>query len=294
MAPVPGQYDPMAGKRVIITGSTSGFGKEIAMQLAAVGAELVLPCRDLQRGQQTADEIMRRTGMRSCAVMHLDTSDQQSIREFIGSFCKKHSRLDVLINNAGIMQPKRQTSSDGIELTFATNVLGYFFLTRGLLEILKSSAPARIVNVASTYASDLDLTDLQFNRRTYSGQTAYKQSKVCNRLLTWALARRLDGSGVTANALAPGLVVKTGLYRNASPAIMLVMRVLGLLFGRSVAQGADTAIWLASSPKVTGVSGQFFDQRRKIECRFRNAEVEEQLWEICEGFSGSTAGSSGT
>ena len=107
-------------------------------------------------------------------------------------------------------------------------------------------------------------------------------------MLTWALARRLEGSGVTANAMAPGLVVKTGLYRNASPAVMLLMRVLGLLFGRTVAQGADTAIWLASSPEVEGISGQFFDQRKKVECKFRNVEAEERLWKICEGLTGST------
>jgi NAD(P)-dependent dehydrogenase (short-subunit alcohol dehydrogenase family) len=278
----------MTGKRVIITGSTSGFGKEIALQLATAGAELVLACRDLQKGEQTADEIVQRTGMKNCAVMQIDTSNQRSISEFAGQVRKRYSKLDVLINNAGIMQPQRQISINGIELTFATNVLGYFLLTQNLLDLLKASAPARIVNVASTYASDLDLDDLQINRRSYNGQIAYKQSKACNRMLTWALARRLEGSGVTANAMAPGLVVKTGLYRNASPAVMLLMRVLGLLFGRTVAQGADTAIWLASSPEVEGISGQFFDQRKKVECKFRNVEAEERLWKICEGLTGST------
>jgi NAD(P)-dependent dehydrogenase (short-subunit alcohol dehydrogenase family) len=275
----------MTGKRVIITGSTSGFGREIAIQLAMAGADLVLACRDLQRSEQTADEIVRRTGMKDCAVMHIDTSNLQSIREFAENFRKKYSKLNVLVNNAGIMQPKRRTSVDGIELTFATNVLGYFLLTQNLLNLLKASAPARIVNVASTYASDLDLDDLQFNRRAYDGQKAYKQSKACNRMLTWALARRLEGSGVTANAMAPGLVVKTGLYRNVPPAVRLLMQVLGLFFGRTVAQGADTAIWLACSPEVEGVSGQFFDQRKNVECKFRNTEAEEKLWKICEGLS---------
>jgi NAD(P)-dependent dehydrogenase (short-subunit alcohol dehydrogenase family) len=277
------QNPSMKGKRVIITGPTSGFGKEIAVQLATFGADIVLACRDIVRGEQTADEIAHRTGAKNCAVMHFDASDQKSIREFARDFRKRYSRLDVLVNNAGVNRAKRQTSIDGIELTFATNVLGYHLLTRDLLDLLKASAPARIVNVASTYASDLDLDDLQFTRRAYQGRKAYAQSKACNRLLTWALARRLEGSGVTANAMAPGLVVQTGLYRDVPPIGRIFMRLLGLFFGRSIAQGADTAVWLASSPEIVGLSGQFFDQRQKVACKFRNEQAEEKLWSICEG-----------
>jgi NAD(P)-dependent dehydrogenase (short-subunit alcohol dehydrogenase family) len=275
----------MAGKRVIVTGPTSGFGKEIAVQLALSGAEIVLACRDLQRGEQTAEEIAQYTGAKNCAVMHVDTSNQESIREFARQFRKKYTRLDVLVNNAGVNFPQRHLSVDGIELTFATNVLGYFLLTWDLLDVLRASAPARIVNVASSYASDLDLTDLQFDRRVYEGRKAYAQSKACNRMLTWALARRLEGSGVTANAMAPGLVVKTGLYRDTSSRIRLILRFVSLFFGRSVAQGADTAIWLARSSEVEGVNGKFFDQRQEISCSFRNAEAEEKLWTICEGLT---------
>ena len=277
----------MAGKRVIITGPTSGFGKEIAVQLALSGAEIVLACRDVQLGENTADEIARRTGAKNCVVMQIDTSNQKSIHEFSRQFCKRYSRLDVLINNAGINRSERQMSADGIELTFATNVLGYFCLTRDLLDLLRTSAPARIVNVASSYASDLDLADLQFDHRVYEGRKAYAQSKACDRMLTWAFARRLDGSGVTANAMAPGLVVNTGLYRDTAPMIRLILRLVSLRFGRSVAQGADTAIWLASSPEVEGVNGKFFDQRQEVSCQFRNVEAEEKLWSICEGLTGS-------
>ena len=277
----------MAGKRVIITGPTSGFGKEIAVQLALSGAEIVLACRDVQLGENTADEIARRTGAKNCVVMKIDTSNQKSIHEFSRQFCKRYSRLDVLINNAGINRSQRQMSANGIELTFATNVLGYFCLTRDLLDLLRTSAPARIVNVASSYASDLDLADLQFDHRVYEGRKAYAQSKACDRMLTWAFARRLNGSGVTANAMAPGLVVNTGLYRDTAPMIRLILRLVSLRFGRSVAQGADTAIWLASSPEVEGVNGKFFDQRREVSCQFRNVEAEEKLWSICEGLTGS-------
>ena len=247
----------------------------------------MLACRDPERGERVAEEIAARTGRKDCAVVRIDTSSQKSIREFVQQFSKKYSRLDVLVNNAGINRSKRQTSVDGIELTFATNVLGYWLLTQELLDLLKASAPARIVNVASTYAGDLDLADLQFERRGYDAQKAYKQSKACNRMLTWAFARRLDKSGVSANAMAPGLVVKTGLYRDTRPAVRVIMRVLGLLFGRSVAQGADTAIWLASSPEVEGMSGKFFDQRKEVPCGFRNRDAEETLWRICEGLTKS-------
>lgn len=273
----------MKDKRVIITGPTSGFGKEIAIQLATLGADLVLACRNVQRGEQTADEIASLVGKKNCVVMHIDTSNQQSIHEFAQQVRKRFTRLDVLINNAGIYRSQRQASVDGIELTFATNVLGYFLLTRDLLDLLRASGQARIVNVASNFASDLDLTDLQFDHRTYEGRKAYAQSKACNRMLTWAVARRLEGGGVTANAMAPGLVVKTDLYRDTSPAIRSFMRILGLFLGRSIAQGSDTAIWLASSSEVEGINGQFFDQRKVVPCKFRNVDAEEKLWSICEG-----------
>lgn len=282
------QNGHMTGKRVIITGPTSGFGKEIAAQLAALGAEIILACRDLGRGEQTANEIARRTGAKNCVVMHIDTSSQQSIRDFVQRYREHYPRLDVLVNNAGIHRSRRQTSVDGIELTFATNVLGYHVLTRELLDLLRASAPARIVNVASNFASDLDLADLQFERRVYEGRKAYAQSKACNRLLTWALARRLEGTGVTANAMAPGLVVQTGLYRDALLSSRLIMRFLSLFIGRTITQGADTAIWLASGPEVEGVSGRFFDQRQEVPCKFRNEESEGKLWSICEGLTGST------
>ncbi|HET7376570.1 MAG TPA: SDR family NAD(P)-dependent oxidoreductase, partial [Anaerolineae bacterium] len=207
----------MKGKRVIITGPTSGVGKEIALQLAALGADVILGCRDTQKGEEIAAEIISRTSSSKPVVMQLDTSSQKSIRDFAREFRRKHRTLDVLINNAGGNRgtlPK-VTSVDGIELTFATNVLGYFLLTQELLDVLKKRASARIINVASAYASDLDLDDLQFERRRFESFRAYAQSKACDRMLTWALARRLAGSSVTANAMTPGLITETALYRHA-------------------------------------------------------------------------------
>ena len=271
----------MKGKRVLITGPTSGVGKEIALQLAALGAELILGCRDLKKGTETAAEITRQSGL-APVVMQVDTSSQESIHEFARAFQRKVRRLDVLVNNAAGNRgtlPK-VNSVDGIELTFATNVLGYFLLTQELLGLLKKSAPARILNVASTYASDLDLDDLQFERRPFESFKAYAQSKACDRLLTWALARRLEGSAVTANAMAPGLITETGLYRNAAPELM--NRLTQYAHGRTSAQGADTAVWLASSPELEGVSGKFFEERKELPCEFRNTIAEEKLWRICE------------
>jgi NAD(P)-dependent dehydrogenase (short-subunit alcohol dehydrogenase family) len=274
----------MKGKRVLVTGPTSGVGKEIAMELAALGAELVLACRDINKGKLTAAEITKRTGSTKLVVMHMDASSQKSIREFAREFRRRHRRLDVLVNNAAGNRGSlpKVDSVDGIELTFATNVLGYFLLTNELLDMLKRSAPARIVNVASTFASDLDLDDLQFEHRPFESFKAYAQSKACNRLLTWALARRLNGSGVTANAMTPGLITDTGLYRNAAPE--LVTRLTQYSGGRTSAQGADTAVWLASSPEVEGVSAKFFEERAEHACEFRNKKDEEKLWSICEEF----------
>ena len=272
----------MQGKRVIITGPTSGVGKEIARGLAALGADLTLACRDVKKGEQIATEITLQNGSSDVDVMQIDTSSQESIRAFAREFRRKHDRLDVLINNAAMNRGTlpRIDSVDGIELTFATNVLGYFLLTNELLDLLKASAPARLINVASAFASDLDLDDLEFKRRKFESFKAYAQSKACDRLLTWAMARRLDGSGVTATAMTPSLITETGLYRNAEPE--LVKRLTQYSGGRTSAQGADTAIWLASAPELGGVSGKFFEEREEVECEFRNRGDEEKLWKICE------------
>jgi len=176
----------------------------------------------------------------------------------------------------GTIQLNRLHSVDGIELTFATNVLGYHLLTRELMPLL--SAPARVVVVASTFASDLDLDDLQFQRRPFESLRAYAQSKACNRLLTWALVRRL-GAGVTANAMAPGFVPGTDLSRNLAAETRQAYKERS---GRTIAQGADTAVWLATSQAVAGATGALYYNRQKLQCQFRNSAVEERLWAICE------------
>jgi NAD(P)-dependent dehydrogenase (short-subunit alcohol dehydrogenase family) len=268
--------DAMDGKRVVITGATSGIGKETALRLAQLGAELVLVCRDVERGRQTARELVQSTGA-AVAVMHVDTAVPGSVRAFASSCRDRYSHVDVLVNNAGVLSPRKQHAG-GLELTFATNVLGYWVMTEELLGLLDAGAPARIVNVASTFAGEVDLDDLQFASRPYDGMRAYAQSKACDRMLTWALARRLEPSRVTANALAPGLVLDTGLYADLEPG---ARRALEQLPSRSVAEGADTVVWLASSPDVSGVTGRFFESRAEIPCEFRDPAAEEELWSRC-------------
>lgn len=275
---------PMTGRTIVITGPTSGIGKEIAIGLAGLGADLVLGCRDPARGKAVAEEIERGKQGGSVEVVPVDMASRASIEQFARKILAAHDRVDVLVNNAGVSRGAQPIakSADGIELTFGTNVVGYYLLMLQLLPRLKESAPARIVNVASTFASDLDLDDLQFQRRPWDSMKAYAQSKACDRLLTWAVARRLDGSRVTANAMAPGLIVDTGLYRNTPPQVMEQLRKRG---GRTPADGADTAVWLASSPELEGVSGKFFENRKEIPCSFRNHENEERLWSICENLA---------
>lgn len=266
-------------KRVAITGPTSGLGLEVAIKLASLGAQVVLVCRDGKRGEAVASEINGAVGAERATVMTADTSDQSSIRAFARRYGDTYGTLDVLVNNAGILLPERRTSIDGIELTFATNVLGYHLVTMQLLDALKVGVPSKVVNVASTFASDVDLDDLQFDRRPYDGMAAYAQSKACDRMLTRAFARRLEPHSITVNAMAPGLMLGTDLYRDLPPE---GRRGLEQLAGRSVPEGADTVVWLASSPDLTSMTGRFFEQRSEVPCQFRDEDAEERLWEACD------------
>lgn len=267
------------GRRAIVTGATSGIGKEIARQLATSGAELVLACRDVDRGKLTAHEISAGTGTTQPAVMAIDTSSQESIRQFADEYRQRYGTLDVLVNNAGVLRPGREVSVDGYELTFATNVLGYYLLTAELVDALRVSTFARVINVASVYAGEVDLDDLQFERRPYDGMRTYAQSKACDRMLSWAFARRFQPDGVTVNAVAPGLVLETALYRDLPADIR---HYLEQQPSRTIVEGADSAVWLATNPDVAGVTGRFYDQRTEVDCQFRDVDAEEKLWDVCQ------------
>lgn len=266
-------------KRVVVTGATSGIGREVATRLAGLGANVVLAVRDPRRGAEVAAAIDAATEPGRATVMTVDTSDQRSIRSFGRAYHEAHGSCDVLVNNAGVLLPERATSVDGIELTFATNVLGYHLLTAELLATQPPAAPARVVNVASTFAFGVDLDDLQLERRPYDGMNAYAQSKACNRMLTWALARRHQPDAVTVNAMAPGLVLDTSLYRRLSAEAIAELAQYGT---RTLSEGADTAAWMASSPELHGVTGRFFEQRTEIPCELRDEAAEERLWHTCE------------
>jgi len=246
----------MHGKVCMVTGATGGLGYQTALALARQGAEVVLVGRSRERGQQAIATIREQTGSDAVTFMLADLSSQQQIRDLADAFRSRYDRLHVLVNNAGARFKERRTSPDGIELTFALNHLGYFLLTALLLDVLKASAPARIVNVASGahYDAALDFDDLQ-NERAYDPGKAYRESKLANVLFTFELARRLAGTGVTANAADPGNVW-TNFFKAArlNPLKLAYLR----LRASSPEEGARTIIYLASSPEVEGVSGKYY------------------------------------
>jgi NAD(P)-dependent dehydrogenase (short-subunit alcohol dehydrogenase family) len=255
----------------LVTGANSGIGFEIARGLARTGARVVLACRDAIKGEAARKEIAKDAHNTGIELLTVDLASQRSIRSAAQEFSANHPALDVLVNNAGVAVPSRRESPDGIELTFATNVLGYYLFTALLLDCLRRSPAARIINMASNMAYGLDLEDVEFKRRRYDASTAYAQSKQADRMLTWFLARQLEGASITANAMSPG-AVNTALLHALAPGFR----------GISPAKGADTAIWLATSPELRGVSGRFWSDRREQPCQFRSERDERALWSLCE------------
>ena len=269
------------GRVCLITGSTSGIGKATAMGLASMGASIVMVSRDRGRGEAALAEIKERSSNASVDLMLADLSSQEDIRRLADEFKEAYPRLDVLINNAGVIRSKRVTTADGIEMTFAVNHLAYFLLTNLLLDVLEASAPSRIINVASGEQRNgtIDFDDLQGKKR-YKGAKAYSQSKLANVLFTYELARRLEGTGVTANCLHPGAGVRTNLGSGVSGVFGFTVRALTPLM-KSPEKGAETSIYLASSPEVEGVSGRYFV--KIAEARSSDMSYDERiagrLWE---------------
>jgi NAD(P)-dependent dehydrogenase (short-subunit alcohol dehydrogenase family) len=270
----------LSGKTCLVTGANAGIGKAVARELARLGARVVMACRNAEKAEAARREIEGATGNHDLEVMTVDLSSRRSIDPFVESFAKRHPALHVLVNNAGVWLEKRQESADGVESTWATNVLGYFRLTDRLLPALKAAPAARVVNVASQLAGGLDLADVEFRKRAYGGRAAYAQSKQADRMLTWALARRLDGTTVTANALHPGFV-STQLFSKAGGFLAVAATAYAKLWALKPDQGADTAAWLAASPEVQGRNGLFWIERQERRCRFRDPSAEEALWALC-------------
>ncbi len=246
----------MRGKVCVITGATSGIGLEAAKELGAMGARLVLVARDRTRGESTQQDLVAK-GV-ATKIYYADLSRLSEMKRVASEIAAAEPRIDVLINNAGALFNRREETADGIELTFALNHLGYFVLANLLKERLAQARPARIVNVASEAhrGEKLDFSDLQF-RNNYRGLKAYGCSKLCNILFTRELARKLAGSGVTANCLHPGFVA-TRFGDNNAGVFRFGIGIAKRIAGRKVEKGAETVVYLASSPDVERVSGEYY------------------------------------
>lgn len=272
----------MQGKVCLITGATSGIGLESARALAAQGATVVLSGRDPGRGDAALAEVRRTVPDAKLDLMLADLTSLASVRKLAADFQAKYSRLDVLLNNAGLIIDRRKVTTDGFEATFATNHLSHFLLTNLLLDMLTSSGAARVVNVSSEahrVGSLGFLDDLQAERGGYSGMTVYGNSKLANILFTRGLQRRLEGTKVTTNSLHPG-VVRTGFGLNSEGFFKHLVK-LAAPFMLSAEGGARTSVYLAASPEVEGVSGKYF-ARRKVARESKAAQdaaAAEKLWQ---------------
>lgn len=277
----------MIGKICVVTGATSGIGTVTAHALAAQGATVLLVGRNEAKSAAIVERMRRETGNQAIDYLIADLSAQAHIRQLSQALHQRYQHLHVLINNAGALFMTRQLSIDGYEMTFALNHLSYFLLTNLLLDMLKASAPARIINVASDAhtSAQLALDDVQ-GERHFSGFRAYAQSKLANIMFTYELARRLEGSGVTANTLHPGVVATEFGANNG--ALSRVLRRIANIVSISPEKGAQTSIFLASSPTVEGVTGAYFVKSKPARSSAVSYDhaAAAHLWRISEDMTG--------
>ena len=274
----------MKNKVVIITGSNKGIGKEAAKQIAKLGAKVYMACRSLDSANQVRDKIIKETGNQNIFVKHLDLASVDSIINFAEQFKKEESKLDVLINNAGLWTKTKKLTNINVEQTFAVNVLGHQLLTQLLLDELKNAAPSRIINTASHFAGGLDIDDINFDKRNYNETLAYKQTKQANRMLTREWAKILEKDNVSVYSMTPGFIPDTELFREQNVVGKFLIKVFALIEGRTIEEGSDTIVWLASADKINGSNGGFYNQRKEEKCKFNNPEDERKLWDKCEEF----------
>jgi len=275
----------MQGKICIVTGSNSGIGKATAIGLAKLNATVVMLCRNKETGEKSQKEIIELTGNDNVDLLICDLSSQQQIRNFVSEFKKKYESLHVLINNAGVMKKKGTMSVDGYEINFAVNHLAPFLLTNLLLDILKKSAPSRIINVSSAAhrMGKLDFDDLQCENKKIRLMNIYGNSKLALMLVSYELSRRLDGTRVTVNTVHPGMI-DTNLGRDMSK--------FSQKFGKGLFKkpevGAETSIYLASSPEVEGITGKYFTKKepKQSSKESYNEEFAKRLWKISEEMTG--------
>lgn len=280
----------MNGKVCLITGANSGIGKATAMGLAKLGATVVMVCRNRDRGEAAMAEIKAASGNQAVDLMLADLSSQASVRQLVSDFKDRYPQLHVLVNNAGVFLSKRTVTVDGIETHFAVNYLAPFLLTNLLLDVLEASAPARVVNVAGVYhrKATMDFDDLMCEK-DYSGSKANNRTKLALVLFTYELARRLEGTGVAANCLHPGAAA-TGLIEKDPdfPPISRFFYKLFKPFSSSPEKGAETSIYLASSPEVKGVTGKYFEKKAAVESypESNDVAIAKRLWEVSAELTG--------
>jgi NAD(P)-dependent dehydrogenase (short-subunit alcohol dehydrogenase family) len=273
----------MRDKTVLVTGATDGIGKETARRLAERGARVFIAGRNAEKGAAAVRDIATNTGTDQAEFLQADLSVQADVRGLAKAVKQRTNRLDVLVNNAGVIMFRREETRDGIEMTFGLNHLNYFLLTHELLDLLKASAPARIVSVASIAHSRaiLDFDDLQLSRG-FGAWKAYSRSKLANIMFTYALARRLEGTAVTANCLHPGFV--SSHFGQNGGFLARTGMALAMRFGNaiSVAQGAQTSVYLASAPEVSSQSGLYFDEGKAVKSNHASYDrhAQEKLWDI--------------
>ncbi|KAM9236251.1 retinol dehydrogenase 13-like [Leptosomus discolor] len=279
----------LTGKTVIVTGANSGIGKCVALDLARRNARTILACRSRELGQAAVEEIRAATGNPAVLLRLLDTSSLASVRAFAQAVLREEKRLDVLVNNAGATGLPFAVTPEGLEQTFATNYLGPFLLTNLLLDLLKASAPARIVNVSS-FRHSAGIADGRYltgQERPGGFDAAYNSTKLMNVLFTAELARRLQGTGVTANALSPG-VVSTSIMRHFGWAIRTLFTLIRP-FIKSVEQGAASTIYCAVAEEVAGITGKYFDSDCGLALpspAARDAGLARKLWDESERLVG--------
>ena len=278
----------LEGRNCIVTGATSGIGEATAHTLAAQGARVGILCRDPAKGERTLERIRTETGNENLQLFRADLGSQAQVRAAAAQMLDAFDRIHLLVNNAGLVNWSYSETEDGIETVWAVNHLGYFLLTRLLLDRLRESAPARIVNVASDahkFVGGIDFDDIG-HRENFRSMRVYGHSKLANILFTRELARRLEGTGVTVNAVHPGAVA-TGLGQNNGGWARALTGFLGVFFKNSE-QGAATSLHVATSPELEGVSGRYFAKSRetKISKAAADDAAAERLWLLSENMTG--------
>ena len=270
----------MSDKTCLVTGASSGIGKETALGLARLGFSVVLACRNRERGHAALDYIRQKTGSSALELIMVDLADLGSVRRMAAEYLETRDRTDVLVNNAGLILTKRSVTVDGFETTFQVNYLSHFLLTRLLLDSLKRSAPSRIINVSSGAhtSGHIRFDDLQC-ARGYNAFKAYGQSKLAQVLFTYELSRRTSGKRVDVNCLHPGAVA-TNWGRGGGDWLSFGLR-LASVFEMSPQRGAETSLFLASDPRLEGVSGKYFTNKKETESSAESHDIDEarRLWD---------------